>query len=206
MSRLLRSNSLCIYPNPPPTLSALSTLLPPLLPTSAHTAPNAFYAGPNPTSAPPTLCPPHYPHCSPPSIFGSVYIRLYKVFKGFQCVPKPPLPSSPLRPPPTAVNASPSHTLCRHHHHPHCTAFIPLPSFPPPSRPKLAISPPSPPTPPPSALRLHCPSHPPHPHSNVCPNPLHPHRPQRFAHPLYAVTTILPPTAHRLHSSAIVPT
>ena len=55
--------------------------------------------------------------------------------------------------------------------------------------------------------------------SNVCPNHrphrpqrfVHPHRPQRFAQPLYVVTTItFPPptaaTAHRLHSSAIVPT
>ena len=33
-----------------------------------------------------------------------------------------------------------------------------------------------------------------------------PHRPQRFAHPVYVVTTLPPPTAHRLHSSAIVPT
>ena len=48
--------------------------------------------------------------------------------------------------------------------------------------------------------------------SNVCPNPLRPHRPhrpQRFVHTApalrrhYALTA---PTAHRLHSSAIVPT
>ena len=58
-------------------------------------------------------------------------------------------------------------------------------------------------TAPTSALRLHCPSHPRHPHSNVCPNPLRTHRSQRFAYPLYAVTTLPPFTAHRLHSSAL---
>ena len=60
--------------------------------------------------------------------------------------------------------------------------------------------PPTPPPTPPSALR---PIHRPHPHSNVCPNPLRPHRSQRFAHPLYVVTTLLL-CPHR--SSAIVPT
>ena len=52
--------------------------------------------------------------------------------------------------------------------------------------------PPSPPSPPP----------PPQPRF------VHPNRPQRFAQPLYVVTTITltAPTSHRLHSSAIVPT
>ena len=69
-----------------------------------------------------------------------------------------------------------------------------------------AATPPPPPTPPPtppSALRLHCPTHRPHPHSNVCPNPL------RSALPTHSTSSppsLTAPTAHRLHSSAIVPT
>ena len=70
---------------------------------------------------------------------------------------------------PTALSASPSHGLRRHHHHPHCTAFTPLPSFPPPGRPKLATPPP-----------------PPH-------RPHHPHRPQRFAYTAPVTPLILTP-------------
>ena len=90
--------------------------------------------------------------------------------------------------------------------------------------------PPTPPSPPPTLCvtphRPHRPHRPQPPHShrperfaytapvtpliltpslNVCPNPLRPHCLNAcFAHPLYAVTTLPPPTAHRLHSSVFI--
>ena len=52
----------------------------------------------------------------------------------------------------------------------------------------------------------HCPIHRPHPHSNVCPNPLRPHRSQRFAHFSLSPPFHPPPLTAFTHSSAIVPT
>ena len=140
-----------------------------------------------PPPLPSALCPPilrrHHPPSPHLAALGSVsaivpwlgFSVILEASKASNVSPPPPLPSPPPPPPPPSALCPPPppqplYVVTTITHCPPLTAFTPLP---------LSTWPP---------LR-----HRPH---LTAPNPLRPHRPQRFAHPLYVVTT-LPHCPHR---------
>ena len=206
----------CVPKPPPPPPRPLSAFAHPLCVVTTLTAPTAHRLH---SSAIVPTWPPLV------RVLGTVPVAL---FGGFSFVPKlrphcpPPSPPSPPSPPPPSTSSPPPSAHSPRHSTSSLpaplTAFTPLPLSPP-GRPwfgSLPLSPPGCPWFRFTSLQevfkgFQCVPKPLHPHRPHRPHRpqrfVHPHRPQRFAQPLYVVTTITltAPTAHRIHSSAIIP-